>query len=177
MLEKSGIDDPDTRLPTMLDELASTLARKRDLIRAEGRPQPGAREALAALARRDDVVESLLTGNLESNAAVKLAAFGLESFLDLEVGGFGSDPHETRADLVSVARERVARKYGADLDAWRVVLIGDTPLDVRAAHDAGARCVAVATGPYGPPELSECGADAVLPDLRDTAALVAALGP
>jgi hypothetical protein len=38
--------------------------------------------------------------------------------------------------------------------------------------------VAVATGPYGVDELRAVGADAVLPDLRDTdGALAAILGP
>jgi phosphoglycolate phosphatase-like HAD superfamily hydrolase len=58
------------------------------------------------------------------------------------------------------------------------VLVGDTPLDVAAGRDGGARVVAVATGPYGVDELEATGADAVLPDLRDTErALAAILGP
>jgi phosphoglycolate phosphatase-like HAD superfamily hydrolase len=54
------------------------------------------------------------------------------------------------------------------------VLIGDTPLDVVAAHEGGARAVAVATGPFGQSDLAAAGADAVLADLRDTDAVVAA---
>ena len=160
------------RLPRMLDELAAALARRAELIRREGRAHPGAREALAALAGREDVVQSLLTGNLEVNAAVKLAAFGLEDLVDLEVGGYGSDPHEKRSDLVAVARVKAEAKHG---EMTGTVLVGDTPLDVRAAHDAGARAVAVATGPYGVDQLRVGGADAVLPDLRDTEAVVAAV--
>lgn len=161
-------------LPRMLEELAAALDARRELIRREGRPFPGAPEALRALAARDGVVQSLLTGNLEVNAALKLAAFGLERHLDLEVGGYGSDPHEARADLMAVARERAAAKYGEPTD---VALVGDTPLDVEAAHAAGARAVAVASGPYRVEELRAAGADAVLPDLRDTVAVVAAVRP
>jgi len=160
------------RLPRMLEELAAALARRAELIRAEGHPHPGGREALEALAAREGVVQSLLTGNLEANAAVKLAAFGLERMVDLEVGGYGSDPHEARADLVAVARRKAAAKYAQPTET---VLVGDTPLDVRAARDAGARAVAVATGPYGTDELRESGADAVLPDLRDTGAVLRAV--
>jgi phosphoglycolate phosphatase len=176
MLEKEGLEGPDAHLPPMLDALAGALAAKREAIRAEGRAHPGARAALEALAARKGVVQSVLTGNIEANAAVKLAAFGLERHMDLEVGGYGSDPHGARADLVGVARKRAAAKYGVEVPAEAAVLVGDTPLDVRAAHEAGARAVAVASGPYGPGELRAARADEVLDDLRDTRALIAALG-
>jgi phosphoglycolate phosphatase len=55
------------------------------------------------------------------------------------------------------------------------VLIGDTPRDVRAAHEAGARAVAVATGFASPDELRASGPDAYLDDFTDTAAAVAAI--
>ena len=55
------------------------------------------------------------------------------------------------------------------------MLIGDTPLDVAAAREGGARAVAVATGPFEASELAAAGADAVLADLRDTEAVVAAV--
>lgn len=175
MLQKARVDGVETRLPRMLDELASALAARRHAIRAEGFPHPGARQALEALARAPGVVQGLLTGNVEANAAVKLAAFDLDGLVDLEVGGYGSDPHSSRADLVAVARERAAAKHGAPLPASAVVLVGDTPLDVRAAHQAGARAVGVASGPYGVDELKEAGADSVLPDLRDAGAVVRAV--
>jgi phosphoglycolate phosphatase len=55
------------------------------------------------------------------------------------------------------------------------VLVGDTPLDVRAAHEAGARAVAVATGFSDPETLRASGPDAYLEDFSDTAAAVAAI--
>jgi phosphoglycolate phosphatase len=55
------------------------------------------------------------------------------------------------------------------------VLVGDTPLDVRAAHEAGARAVAVATGFSDPEALRASGPDAYLEDFSDTAAAVAAI--
>jgi phosphoglycolate phosphatase-like HAD superfamily hydrolase len=172
MIALAMLDGEDHSLAHMLDELERALAAREALMRAEGRALPGAAEALAALAEREDTVQSLLTGNLATNAALKLGAFGLESRLDLEVGGYGSDPHEARSDLVAVARERAAAKYAPAVDT---VLVGDTPLDVRAAHEAGARAVAVASGPYDVDELREAGADAVLEDLVDTEAVVAAV--
>ena len=55
------------------------------------------------------------------------------------------------------------------------MLIGDTPLDIEAARLTGARSVGVATGGFSPAELSAAGADAVLPDLADTARVLAAI--
>ncbi len=169
-LELLGGDE--RHLATMLDELAAALDQRRELIRDQGRPYPGVPEALAALHGRDDVVQSLLTGNIQLNAALKVEAFGLERWLDFDVGAYGSDPHVERADLVAVARRRAADKYGEPTGA---VLIGDTPLDVAAARSAGARAVAVATGFSSIEALHECGADAVLANLSDTDAAVAAI--
>src|SRR4029079_14890347 len=123
--------------------LAVKLAAREELIATEGRVYPGVPEVLAALHDADGVVQSLLTGNVAANAAVKVGAFGLDRWLDLEAGAYGSDPHERRSDLVAGAREGSPARYG---DPARAVLVGDTPLDVLAAHEAGARAVAVATG-------------------------------
>jgi phosphoglycolate phosphatase-like HAD superfamily hydrolase len=172
ILERNRVDGAESHLPRMWEALADALAAMVPAMRAEGNAQPGARAALEALAAQEGVVQGLLTGNIEAGAAVKLAAFGLEHLVDLDVGGYGSDPHHTRGDLVAVARRRAARKCG---EAGDVVLVGDTPLDVAAARESGARAVAVATGPYAEEELVGTGADAVLPDLRDTAAVVRAV--
>ena len=159
-------------LPRVLEELAGTLAARKEAMSEEGRVYPGVPEVLRALHERDDVVQSLLTGNIEANAAVKLSAFGLERWLDFEVGAYGSDPHDRRSDLVAVARERAAAKYGEPTGA---VLVGDTPLDVRAAQEAGARAVAVATGFADSEALLASGPDAFLEDFADTPAAVAVI--
>ena len=65
---------------------------RKEAIASDGRAYPGVAETLAALHARDDVMQSLLTGNIESNAAIKVSAFGLERWLDFEVGAYGSDP-------------------------------------------------------------------------------------
>jgi phosphoglycolate phosphatase-like HAD superfamily hydrolase len=158
--------------PRILEALAGALALRKDAMATEGYAYPGVPEVLEALHRRDDVINSLLTGNIQANAVVKVSAFGLEPWLDFEVGAYGSDPHEERSDLVAVARERAAAKYGEPTGA---VLVGDTPLDVRAAQEAGARAVAVATGFADPKALRASGPDAYLEDLSDTGAAVAAI--
>jgi phosphoglycolate phosphatase-like HAD superfamily hydrolase len=166
------LDGERDHLPRVLEELAGALEARKEAMRDEGHAYPGVAEVLEALHRRDDVVQSLLTGNIESNAALKVSAFGLERWLDFEVGAYGSDPHERRSDLVAVARERAATKYG---ESTRAVLVGDTPLDVQAAHEAQARAVAVMTGFADRQALLRSRPEVLLEDYSDTAAAVAAI--
>ena len=120
------------------------------------------------------VVQSVLTGNVRQIAEVKLGAAGLTGHLDLSIGAYG-ELHEDRAELVHLARRNAARRYGTDFAGEQTVLVGDTTLDVAAALATGARVVGVATGGTTADELVAAGADAVLPDLADTAATLAAI--
>jgi phosphoglycolate phosphatase len=168
----SMLNDSTEHLPAVLEQLVAKLAVRKSAIAAEGRVYPGVPETLAALHDADGVINSLLTGNLEANAAVKVGAFGLERWLDFEAGAYGSDPHERRSDLVAIARERAAARYGQTTGA---VLVGDTPLDVLAAREAGARAVAVATGFADLDSLRASEPDALLQDLSDTEAAIRAI--
>ena len=163
-----------SHLPAFSEALVTALAAKAAVIRERGRALPGAREALVALGRTEGVVQSLLTGNLEPNALLKLASFELDGQLDFEVGGFGSDHHH-RPSLVEVARTKAEAKYGTAFAGPATVLVGDTPLDVAAGRAGGARVVAVATGPFRADELRATEADAVLEDLCDLTATLAAI--
>jgi phosphoglycolate phosphatase len=113
--------------------------------------------ALAALDRAgslENVAVGLGTGNVERGARAKLDRVGLAG--RFAFGGFGCD-HEDRAELLRVGAARGAARLGLAFDACRVVVIGDTPLDVAAAHAIGAECVAVATGSYALADLAACG--------------------
>jgi len=177
ILTRAGLADPAAQLPAF-QRLAAGLAPEfGELVRSGGRVLPGAAEALAAVAALADgstgPVQSVLTGNLRAIARVKLAALGLDRFLDLQVGAYGDD-HEVRADLVPLARASAAAAYRADFGGDATVLIGDTPLDVEAARLTGARSVGVASGGFTVAELAAAGADVVLPSLADTPAVLAA---
>lgn len=122
---------------------------------------PGAHEALAAL-REAGVGLALLTGNLEPIGHAKMALAGLGEFFVPGEGAFGSD-HEERTALVPIALERSPAR-------GPVVVVGDTPADIRCAHAGGARCIAVTSGPYGPEELAH--ADAVAADIASAAVVL-----
>lgn len=139
----------------------------------EVRALPGAADAIAALAAAG-FRQSVLTGNVRPLAELKLGLAGLGEHLDLDVGAYG-DVNEVRAELVAVARRAAATAYGLDFNGQSTVLVGDTPLDVAAALATGARAVGVATGSSPAADLATAGAHAVLPDLTDTALLLAAV--
>jgi phosphoglycolate phosphatase-like HAD superfamily hydrolase len=122
---------------------------------------PGIAELLEALAARpDDFRLSLVTGNLEPVARLKLARAGLGRWFPEGQGGFGSD-HESRAELPRIARSRFS---DPPHPRERTVVIGDTPRDIACARADEVRVAAVATGPYAIEALAE--ADAVVDDAR-----------
>jgi phosphoglycolate phosphatase-like HAD superfamily hydrolase len=138
---------------------------------AGGAPCPGVAAILAELAGNPTVLSTLVTGNIYPNALVKVAAFGLEQWLDLSVGAYGSDKHD-RNLLVPVAMARVAEQTGWQVDLNQVWVIGDTPRDLDCARAAGVRCLLVGTGKFSADSLEGMGADAVLHNLSDTRAVV-----
>ena len=157
-------------------ELATSLAARRELLTTQGQLLPGAAESMAAVAGLPNVVQSVLTGSSRPNATLKLRAFGLDRYVDLAVGGFAGSDAYPKGALLRVARERAEKKYQVTFAEQATVYIADSPRDVEAAKSGGARSLAVASGRATTAELRDAGADAVLPDLTDPAALVAFIG-
>jgi phosphoglycolate phosphatase len=174
VLDLAGVPDPGGHVRAFEAALARLAHGAAGMVAESARALPGAREALAALAGIPGVVQSLLTGNVRQVAEVKLTPLGLAEHLDLAVGAYGNE-HEVRAELVPLARERAATAYGADFAGAATVLVGDTPLDVAAAHAADARALGVATGQFAASDLAAAGASAVFADLTGTAHVVAAV--
>lgn len=161
---------PDERTASVLRRLEVELAEAAGELR-HGHTQPGVPELLAVLDADPATVQTVLTGNVAANAAVKLGAFGLLPWLDLSIGAFGSD-HVERRRLVPIALARVRERFGHHPPGERVWVVGDAPNDLAAARAGGVNCLLVGTGRTPVEELAELGADAVLPDLSDTAAVL-----
>ncbi|MFF3667119.1 haloacid dehalogenase-like hydrolase [Microtetraspora malaysiensis] len=143
-------------------------------LRERGQALPGASAALDALAEMPDVVQTVVTGNVRPVAEIKLQAFGLDRNIVWDIGAFGEDD-DVRPELVRIALKRATAAFGISVEPADAVLIGDTPADVEAAVQNGVPVVAVATGRSTVDVLREAGATCVLPDLCDTALLVAAV--
>jgi phosphoglycolate phosphatase len=174
-LKANGIQgDSEALFQQFADEQARSYASRADELRTRGRALPGAEQALQALTDRSDLIQTVLTGNTRPSAELKLKAFGLDRYLDLTIGAYGTDD-DTRARLIGIARQRTSQTRDIGAGQADTVLIGDTSNDVRAARQAGARIIAVATGTETASELTAAGAGTVLKDLTDTAAVVAAI--
>ncbi len=165
VLEKQGRGGPALEanlaryVEAYLEELPGTLAAK------GGTVLPGVTELLSALAIEQPGF-GLATGNLRRGAETKLGYFGLwERFLG---GGFGDD-HAVRADLVAAGIRELAEHLETDPNPRNAIVLGDTPLDVEAAHGAGAKALGVGTGRFTAAELLASGAEFAVDDLSDTA--------
>ncbi|GAA0948696.1 HAD family hydrolase [Nonomuraea longicatena] len=173
-LAVNGIRAEDEHLPRFLSALAGAFAERRKRLPKEGRMLPGARDALKAVARLDGVVQSVLTGTIKSNAVHKLKAFGLDKYVDFELGGYGEEVYP-KATLLQVAQSRAKQRTGTVFTSANTVVIGDSTRDVQAARIGGAAVIAVASGRSTASELREAGADVVLPDLTNASEVVAAV--
>ena len=86
--------------------------------------------------------------------------------VDFDAGAFGSDDAD-RANLVLIARERAAKKYGGAFPEAATSLVGDTPNDVLAGLRTGAHVLGIASGKDSIDDLVGAGAHTVLPDLTN----------
>ncbi|MGP3955390.1 HAD family hydrolase [Nonomuraea sp. 3N208] len=173
-LAVNGILAEDDHLPRFLSALAAAFADRRGRLAKEGRMMPGARDALKSVSRLDGVVQTVLTGTIKSNAVHKLTAFGLDKYIDFELGGYGEEPYP-KATLLQVAQGRAKQRLGTPFTAANTVMIGDSTRDVQAAKIGGAAVIGVASGRSMSTELREAGADLVLPDLSNASEVVAAV--
>jgi len=159
-------DVPAERFEDLRSELMSAWLREyAGLVEEDlsGRVVEGMADLLSDLAGMENVILSLVTGNLEGIAKVKLHRARLKSFFSPWQGGFGSDS-EDRTDLPAIARKRAgALRGGGPYPRERTIVIGDTSRDIACARADGLRCIAVTTGPYGERDLT--GADAVAKDV------------
>lgn len=160
-------------MEAVLAALEQGLARAaaEGVLHASGAACPGADDVLSGLTAIPGVIQTLLTGNLFANAVVKVSAYGLDKWLDLEVGAYGSDSLD-RNQLVPIALHRLGEVRGIRVAPSQTWVVGDTPRDLACARAAGARCLLVATGRYTFEELAGLGADAVRRDLTNSAEVV-----
>lgn len=124
------------------------------------RALPGVEGVLRYL-REKGAILGLATGNLESIGKQKLGAARL-----LELFHFGgwSDGLETRADVFRRALDQARTLAGPTAS---ILVIGDTPSDVRAARANQLPVVAVASGTYSFEQLSAEAPDLCLHSLEE----------
>ncbi|KAL5043522.1 hypothetical protein BDW71DRAFT_216254 [Aspergillus fruticulosus] len=96
----------------------------------------------------------LLTGNSRSNALLKIRAAGIDTdIFDLSISAFG-DTHVDRISLIQDSMNKLRARHGPDLRESKVIIVGDTPLDIECAKKSGCAVVAVASGNYNMDDLA-----------------------
>ena len=145
-------------MSTRMRHLRQTVAESKTF-----RVLPGVRATLDRLEAAGYLL-GVTTGGMEEAARIKLARANLDHYFSF--GGFGSDSGD-RIELTRRALERASVLLGEPLDPRQVLVVGDTPHDVEAAHGAGAVAVGVATGRFDAEALRDAGADYVLGSLEE----------
>src|SRR5688500_1357756 len=174
----AGMTDPDVgaktfeavlgRKPTP-HELAQLVQRRLEhlpeaVAQSEGyRVLPGVPERLRQLSRAGHLL-GIITGNGDGAAAVKLARGDLNRWFTF---GAYATAGVDRAGIVRRAVERGEAMLGRHVPNTDIYVVGDTPLDIDAAHAADCTAIAVATGHYDVDALREAGADHVVETLEE----------
>jgi phosphoglycolate phosphatase len=168
LMRAAGIEDRriDERLPLLYDRYLGNMAHEVAQPSHTTHVYAGVRDILDALQPRKDVLVALLTGNIEQGAALKLQSAQLDHYFGF--GAFGSDS-EHRHDLPAIAVARARERHGAEFRGKDIVIIGDTPSDVRCGQSLGVTAIGVCTGSHTRDQLLAEGADVVLDDFSDTA--------
>ena len=169
-LEGRTDEEIDGQMETLLDAYVSRLHYEFSTGQRQVHVYPGVLELFDRLEQERSVVMGLLTGNIEPGARAKLGAAGID-ISRFKVNAFGSD-HEHRPELPGIAQQRARDVIGADIAGDRLVVIGDTPADIRCGESIGAKAIGVATGRYSVEELASHGAYAVFETLADTDAVM-----
>lgn len=117
---------------------------------------PGVNNMLRIL-KEKQLKLGLLTGNLAKIAEIKLTDAGIYHYFEL--GGYGSDEHLVRSELVEIASKR----SGMQNNLENIYLIGDTPRDILAAIDAGVyNAIGYSASHHGKDALRSSGAKAII---------------
>jgi len=146
----------DSEAGKRLEDLKREIFMARFLTQLE--PTRGARELLLRL--RDEGIQRVLaTSSGESSIKPLLRQAGVEDLI--EEASTSSDVQASKPDPEIV--EAALKKTG--VPSPQVVMLGDTPYDVKAATRAGIRIIALRTGGWSDPELN--GATAIYDDPAD----------
>jgi phosphoglycolate phosphatase-like HAD superfamily hydrolase len=174
----AGMTDPDVGAKTfqaVMDreptprELAQLIQRRLEhlpeaVAESEGyRVLPGVPERLRQLSR-DGHLLGLITGNGDGAAHVKLARGDLNRWFTF---GAYATAGVDRPGIVRRAVERGEAMLGQDVPNSNIYVVGDTPLDITAAHAVECTAIGVATGHFDADALREAGADHVLETLEE----------
>jgi len=131
---------------------------------------PGARETLAALKARDEVILGLATGKSRRGVAAMIEQHGLHDVFDT-VQTADTAPSKPHPAMVLQAMQDVG------CGAADTVVVGDTAFDMEMARAAGATALGVSWGYHSADTLSAAGARTILHTFEALDPALAAIWP
>ena len=146
----------DAELDTCVDTYRRIFAEHRE----EYMPElfPGVRELLDRL-YREGYSLAIASSRLTDSLLLFMRAHAIEHYFSFVVGSDSVTRHKPDAEPVVKCLEH----YG--VDAAEALVVGDMPVDVGMAHNAGVRVVAVSYGNASRAELEASRADAIIDDI------------
>ncbi|MFG1417107.1 HAD-IA family hydrolase [Xanthobacter sp. V0B-10] len=159
--------DPAYPVASMTEAYRSAFMRLRD-----SRPPepmfPGAREVLAALRAREDVVLGMVTGKARRGVGRVLQAHDMEGWFST-IQTADDAPSKPHPAMVQQAMMETG------IGPAHTVVVGDTSFDMAMARAAGAAALGVAWGYHATEELWHAGAQRVVERFEDVPAALAEL--
>lgn len=130
---------------------------------------PGVREIVTRLSETDSCFLGNQTGNFKESALLKLERAALANHFTF--GGYGCSA-PTRGEICRAAIEKAQALFQPlSTGAFEVIVLGDSPSDILAAKEVGARSIAVGTGGGLRDELLQTEPDLFVETLQDTDAI------
>lgn len=166
LLEENGCPTGPVHQERLRDRYASLLPSTLD--QYGGQLLPGAVDLLSRIQRERGLRCYAMTGNLHETATRKLEFFGLLKYFR---GIFGGDHDHDRDELAKRTAESLRRRYGDHADG-DIVVVGDTPADIRCGRAIGAEVIAVCTGNFDRAQLAAEDPDGLHDDLSDVTTIL-----
>jgi phosphoglycolate phosphatase len=126
---------------------------------------PGAREGVAELAKREDIVLGIATGKAKRGVTHLLDRCAWhEHFATIQTSD--SHPSKPAPDMILAALKETGVAPAS------TIMVGDTTYDMQMARAAGVRGLGVAWGYHAPDQLKAAGAQAIARDFTELLTLI-----
>ncbi|NHI92336.1 MAG: HAD family hydrolase [Candidatus Lokiarchaeota archaeon] len=139
---KIPIEMIDRQLDRIKDEMIKIY--EKEVLKEKIQVLSGALEVLNLIKNRNEGL-GLVTGNLSKIAYLKLKQVYLSNYFP--IGGFG-ETSKLRLKLILKAIKEAEKYYGLNFNNEDIYIIGDTPRDIDAAHQAHVNAISIASGMY-----------------------------
>ena len=153
-----------SKMPQALEAMKQYFFKNAD--KGTSEVMPGVASLLSDLKSRN-IPLGFLTGNVEAIGWEKLKRAGIADYFSF--GAFGSMAYK-RVSLIKIAAKEASRILGEEVSVSRLVIVGDSLLDIACARDGGIQIIAVGAGQYKSHELTS--ADLIIDSLEEKVKII-----